>query len=112
MKLVLRVLINAAAVLAASMLVPGIEVSGLGTAILVAIVLGILNVTLGLLLKIITFPLTVVTFGVFLLVINALVFWSASFIKGFDVEGFGAAFFGSIVVTIVSLVGKKLLEAE
>ena len=75
-----------------------------------AIVLGILNVTLGLVLKILTLPLSIATFGFFFLVINALMFWAASFVKGFNVGGFWAAFFGALITTIISMVGRKIIE--
>jgi putative membrane protein len=108
--LLIRILINALAVMCAAQIVPGISVSSFWTAVLVAIILGILNATLGLILKILTFPLSVVTFGFFLLVINALMFKAASFIKGFEVHGFWAAFFGALIVTLVSLIGKNFLK--
>ncbi|HVY68104.1 MAG TPA: phage holin family protein [Patescibacteria group bacterium] len=110
MKLLIRILVNALGVLAAAAIVPGIGIASFWTAVLVAIVLGVLNVTLGLALKILTLPLSLVTFGLFFLVINALMFWAASFVNGFHVGGFWAAFFGSLVVTLVSLVGKNLLD--
>lgn len=110
MKILLRILINALAVLAAAHLIPGIAVESFWTAVLVAIVLGALNVTLGVVLKIIMLPLNILTFGFFTLVINGFVFWSASFVKGFSVSGFWAAFFGALVVTLVSVIGKRLLE--
>jgi len=110
MKLILRILFNALGVLAAAAVVPGIFVANFWVALLVAIVLGILNATLGLVLKILTFPLSLVTFGLFLLVINALVFWAASFVKGFHVAGFWPAFFGSLIVTIVSLAGRSIIS--
>ncbi len=92
----------------AANVVPGISVAGFWTAVLVAVVFGLLNATLGTILKVLTFPLSIVTFGFFFLVINALMFWAASFIKGFHVAGFWAAFFGSLIVTIVSMIGKRL----
>ncbi len=110
MRLVLRILFTALGVILASYIVPGIVVASFWTAVLVAVVLGLLNVTLGLALKILTLPLSIVTFGFFLLVINALVFWAASFVKGFTVVGFWPAFFGSLIVTIVSILGKHLLS--
>lgn len=112
MKLLLRIIINSLAVLLAANIVTGIHVDSFWTAVLVAIVLGILNATLGVFLKVLTFPLTIVTFGIFLLVINGLVFWAASFIKGFSVDGFGPAFLGALIVTVVSIVGRKLLESK
>ena len=112
MYLLFRIVINALGVMLAASVVPGIHVSSFWTAVLVAIVLGILNATLGFILKVLTFPLSIVTFGFFLLVINALMFRLASFIKGFEVNGFWAAFFGSLIVTIVSLLGRRLLKKQ
>jgi putative membrane protein len=112
MRIILRILFTALGVLVASYLVPGIVVAGFWTAVLVAIVLGILNVTLGAILKILTLPLSIITFGFFFLIINALMFWAASFIKGFHVAGFWAAFFGALVVTVVSMVGRLLLRNQ
>ncbi len=110
MKLLLRILFTALGVLAASSVVSGIVVVSFWTAILVAVVLGILNVTLGAALKLLTLPLSIVTFGFFFLVINALMFWAASFVKGFHVAGFWAAFFGSLIVTVVSMIGNHLIK--
>ena len=84
---------------------PGIQVSGMGTALIAAIVIGLINATLGLILKIITFPLTILTLGLFWLVINALMLQLASaLVPGFYVSGFWAAFFGAIVLSIVSMI--------
>jgi putative membrane protein len=110
MKIIFRILFTALGVLVAANIVPGISVAGFWTAVLVAIILGILNVTIGALLKLLTLPLSIVTFGFFWLVINALMFWAASFIKGFHVAGFWAAFFGSLIVTVVSMLGRLLLR--
>src|SRR5580658_9608735 len=110
MKILLRILFTALAVMLAAYVVPGIAVAGFWTAVLVAIVLGLLNVTLGNLLKLLTLPLSIVTLGFFLLVINALMFWAASFIKGFHVAGFWAAFFGSLIVTAVSLLVRVIIR--
>lgn len=111
MKLIIRVIFTALAVMLAANIVPGVNVTGFWTAVLVALVLGILNVTLGFALKVLTFPLSVLSFGLFLLVINALVFWSASFVKGFEVLGFWPAFFGALIVTVVSMSAKELLKS-
>lgn len=110
MKILLKILISTLGVLVASLIVPGISVTSFGTAFLVAIILAILNVTLGALLKVLTLPLSIVTFGFFFLVINALMFWAASFVKGFSVSGFWPAFLGALVVTAVSVIGKELLD--
>ena len=106
MYIILRLVINALGVMLAANVVPGISVNGFGTALLVALVLGILNVIIGWPLKILTFPLSIATLGFFLLIINTLLFKMATFVKGFEVVGFWPAFFGSIIVTLVSIVGK------
>ncbi len=110
MKLIFKILFSALGVLLAAKLVPGIVVASFWTAVLVAVILGILNVTLGALLKFLTLPLSLLTFGLFFLVVNALMFWLASFIKGFYVAGFWAAFFGSLIVTVVSMLGRMLIK--
>ena len=112
MFLLSRIIINALAVMLAANIVPGIEVAGFWTAVLVAIILGILNATLGIVLKVLTFPFSIVTFGFFMLIVNGIVFWAASFVKGFNVEGFAPAFFGALIVTIVSMLAKKFMEPK
>ena len=82
--------------------IPGFHVASFGTALIAAIVIGLINSTLGLLLKILTFPLTIVTFGLFLFVINALMLRFASYlVEGFVVDSFLPAFLGAIVLSIV-----------
>ncbi len=110
MKFILRVLFTALGVITAASIVPGIVIASFWVAVLVALVLGLLNISIGAILKVLTLPLSVVTFGMFFLVINALMFWAASFVKGFSVAGFWPAFWGSLVVTVVSLIGKKLIS--
>jgi putative membrane protein len=110
MRFILRLLITAIAVLIAAKVVPGIQVDSFWVALVVALILGILNATLGQFLKIVTFPLSLVTLGFFLLVINALVFWLASFVKGFSVAGFWPAFFGSLIVTIIAMIGRRVIK--
>ncbi len=112
MKFIIKIIITALGVMLAANVVPGIAVSGFWTAVLVAIVFGILNVAVGLPLKVLTLPLTILTFGFFLLAINALVFWLASFIKGFEVAGFWPAFWGALIVTIFSLAAKRLVASR
>ena len=89
--------------------IPGFHVASFGTALIAAIVIGLINSTLGLLLKILTFPLTTVTFGLFLFVINALMLRFASYlVEGFVVDSFLPAFLGAIVLSIVHSVLYKL----
>ena len=92
-KLLLQWILSAIALLIVSRLVPGFVVRGIGPALIAAVVIGLLNVTLGLLLKIITFPLSILTLGIFLLVINALMIrLASSVVRGFNVYGMVPAF--------------------
>ena len=103
-----RTLVNAAALWAAAQLVSGIEYSGGWVPILgVAVVFGVLNTVIGRIAKLLTLPLIIVTLGLFLLVINACMLWLTSALAnalglGFHVSGFWAAFWGALVVSIVS----------
>src|SRR5579863_6100377 len=90
-------LLSAVSLVIVAALVPGIEIEGFGTAMIAAAVIGLVNVTLGLLLKIVTFPLTLVTFGLFLVVINALMLKvAASIMPGFRIRGCLPAVIGAI----------------
>jgi putative membrane protein len=90
-------------------LVPGFQVRGLGTALIAALVVGLVNATLGFVLKIVTLPLSIVTFGIFLVVINALMLrFAAVFVPGFVVHGFGSAFMGAIILSLISLVFRSV----
>jgi putative membrane protein len=103
--------ISAGSLLIVSYLFPGIEVRGLGSALLAPIVIGFINATIGLILKIITLPLTVLTLGIFWLVINALMLQlAAAVVPGFYVGGFISAFFGAIVLSLINMVLRWLIE--
>ncbi|MGA7560537.1 MAG: phage holin family protein [Terriglobales bacterium] len=105
MRLLLHWILMALAVWIVAHVVPGISVSGPVAALIAALVIGFINATLGLLLKIITFPLTLLTLGLFWFVINALMLEvAAAVVPGFHVQGFAAAFLGAIVLSIVSSV--------
>jgi putative membrane protein len=91
-------------------LVPGIIVTGLGTALIAAVVIGLVNGTFGFILKLLTFPLSVLTFGIFLLVINALMLkLAAAFVPGFQVRGFWPAFWGGVILSLLNLIVRHLL---
>lgn len=91
--------------------IPGFEVKGLAAALIAPIVIGLVNATVGFIVKILTFPLTLLTFGLFLLVINALMLGLAAFfVPGFNVNGFLSAFFGAILLSLVSMVLRVLLR--
>ena len=96
-------LISAFSLWLVSQIVPGIQVSGFGTAMLATVVIALVNGTIGVLLKVIAFPLTILTLGLFLLVLNAFLLKLASlFVPGFVVRGFLAAFIGSILITVLN----------
>ena len=108
MSFLIRLLVNAAAMWVATRIVPGVTYEGGGLPFLgVALMFGVINATLRPLTKILTFPLIIVTLGLFALVVNGLMLWltsslSATLGLGFHVSGFWAAFFGALVVSIVS----------
>lgn len=109
LKLVTRFLVVVLALLLSAHLIPGIEVAGLYTALIVAVLLGVINITIKPLLLVLTLPITLITLGLFALVLNALLFWFiASFVEGFSVSGFLPAFAGALLVSIFSWIGHKL----
>jgi len=110
MRVLLHWIITALAVWITSRLVPGFYVDGATAALIAAVVIGLVNATLGLFLKVITFPLTILTLGVFWFVINALMIELASaFVPGFHIRSFAAAFWGGIVLTVVNMLLKWLV---
>ena len=110
MRLLLNWVLSAIAVWIVAQLGIGISVRGATAALVAALVIGLINATLGALLKIITFPLTLVTLGLFWFVINALMLELASaVVPGFQVRGFFAAFVGAIVLSLVNLLLKAIV---
>jgi len=110
MRLLLSWILSAIAVWVVSRLVPGISVSGPVAALIAALAIGFINATIGMLLKILTFPLTLITLGLFWFVINALMLELASaIVPGFRVHGFFAAFVGAIVLSLVNLLLKAIV---
>lgn len=111
MKLITRLLLTALTLLVAASVIPGIEVAGAYAAIIAAIVLGILNLFVRPLLILFTLPVTILTLGLFIIVINALLFWfAASFLQGFSVDGFFAALLGSLLVSLASTLGSRYIK--
>jgi putative membrane protein len=103
-------LINALALLALPYLVPSVHVDSFLTALVAALLLGLVNTLIRPILVLLTLPVTLVTLGLFIFVINALLFWFvASFVKGFTVGGFWSAFFGAIVYALVSWAASHLI---
>ncbi len=107
--ILLRVGVTAIALLVAAALVPGIEIASLSAALIAAVVLGLLNLIARPLLVLLTLPVTLLTLGLFIFVINATLFLAAaSFVDGFTVAGFLPALVGSLVVSLVSAVANQL----
>jgi putative membrane protein len=110
MKLLIAWFINALSLLALPYLFDSIRVDSLYTAMIVAAVLGLVNVFIRPLLVVLTLPITILTLGLFILVINGLMFWFvASFIEGFAVGGFWPAVFGALVYSLISWLCSTLL---
>ena len=110
MRLLLNWLLSAISLLIVARLMPGFHVHGFAAALIAALVIGFVNATLGLLLKILTFPLTILTLGLFWFVINALMLKLASmFVRGFYVRGFLPAFIGAILLSVVSSILQWLI---
>lgn len=108
-KLLIHVLGMALALLALSKLNIGIEVSSFYIAVIVALLWGVVSFTLKPLLMLLTLPLTLITFGLFSFVLNALLFWFlATFVAGFSVAGFIPALIGSIALSLISSFLHKL----
>ena len=113
MRLILNWVLSAVAVWVVAHVVPGVSVSGPMAALIAALAIGFVNATIGLVLKILTFPLSLVTFGLFWLVINALMLeLAAALVPGFQVHGFPAAFVGAIVLSLVNMMLKWLVFPE
>jgi putative membrane protein len=104
MNLIVNWLLNALSLMIVAHVVRGFEVTGITAALIAALVIGLVNATLGAFLKIVTFPLTLLSLGVFWFVINALMLkLAAAFVPGFSIQGFVPAFFGAIVLSLVNL---------
>jgi putative membrane protein len=108
--LLLKWILGALALLAVTYLVPGFRVVSLPSALVAVLVIGFLNMTLGLILKVVTFPFAILTLGLLFLVINALMLMLASKISpGFQIASFGAAFIGALVLAVVHVVIEAVL---
>jgi putative membrane protein len=105
MRLILKWLLSALALLAVTYIYSGVQVSNFTSALIAAAVIGLLNMIVRPVLVVLTLPVTIVTLGLFLFIINALLFWAASgLLQGFYVSGCGAALFGSLISSLLGLV--------
>ncbi|CAN5279105.1 phage holin family protein [soil metagenome] len=111
MKIIVRWLLLAAALLLVAHLYPGVEVKNFTSALIAAFVLGLFNTLLRPILVLLTLPVTLVTLGLFLFIINALMFYfAASVLDGFHVTGFGAALIGSLIYSLCGMVIDVAME--
>jgi putative membrane protein len=103
MGILVRIVVNALAIVLAAKIIPGIELSGVLSALAAGLVLGVVNGIIRPVLVFLTLPLTLVTLGLFLFVLNGLCLWlTAAVVKGFEIHGFWPAIFGALLVSIVS----------
>jgi putative membrane protein len=105
-------LLYALALMVVAHIVPGFTVAGLWPALIASLVIGLLNATVGFFLKIVTFPLSILTLGLFLLVINGLmILVASSIVRGFNVRGFVPAFWGAVVLALLGMVIRALTKS-
>ncbi|MGD0909830.1 MAG: phage holin family protein [Candidatus Acidiferrales bacterium] len=110
-RLLVHWLLSALCLLLVSRFVPGFFVRGIGTALIAAVVIGLVNGTIGALLKLVTFPITILTFGIFWLLINALMLkFAALFVPGFEVRGLWPAFWGGIILSVLNMIIRRILQ--
>lgn len=110
MRLLAKILITALALLAVAYLLEGVFVDSFLTALLVALVLGVVNITIKPVLLILTLPINILTLGLFTFIVNGFFFWLVSFlVPGFSTESFLFAILGAAIVSVFSWIGNKLL---
>jgi putative membrane protein len=111
MKLITKWLLSAVALLAVAHLYSGVEVTSFGSALIAAFVIALFNTVLKPVLVVLTLPVTLITLGLFLFVINALMFWAAAgVLNGFHVRGFTAALIGSLIYSVMGIVIESALD--
>jgi putative membrane protein len=113
MHFLLRLLINGIVFYLIALYVPGIHANGFVSAIVAAFIFGIVNAIIRPIVLVLTLPLTIVTLGLFIIVVNALMFWLATWIApGFRVDGFTPALIGGIIMMIVGLITNHLFKEQ
>lgn len=113
MQLLIRLIVNAIAFYLIALYVPGFHISGFTAAIIAAIIFGLVNAIIRPIVLLLSLPATILTLGLFIFIVNALLFWLTVWITpGFKVDGFVPALIGSIIMTIVSVLTNHLLKAE
>ena len=113
MHIISKLILSALAILLAAYLIPGITVDSFYTALIVALILGILNIIVKPILIILTLPITILTLGLFMFVINGFLFWFlGTFVKGFHVDGFLTAILGALLVSFINSIGGKIIDRD
>ena len=113
MSLIIRWFINALALMLVAYLYPGVQVAGMFEALIAALVLGLVNALIRPILLLLTLPVTVLTLGLFIFVINAFLFWFvAEIVKGFTVSGFKGALIGSILFSLITILTSWLISGK
>lgn len=105
MRWLLHWIVNAVVLLVVSHFVPGFNIRSFGSALVAVVIIGIVNATLGLFLKFVTFPLAILTLGLFVFVVDAVVLWfSSKLVPGFSVDGFRPAFVAALILALIQMV--------
>ena len=113
MGILIRIVINALAIVVAAKVIPGIELNSVLAAVAAGLVLGVVNGVIRPILLFLTFPLTLLTLGLCLFVLNGLCLWlTAALVNGFEIHGFWAAVFGALLVSLVSWVLNAFLNDQ
>jgi putative membrane protein len=113
MRFLLRTLLNGIAIVVAAWFIPGVQLTGIVPALFAGVLLGFVNALIRPILLLLTLPFTLLTLGLFIFVVNAICFaLTAALVPGFEISGFFAAFFGAIVVSLVSWVLNAILADE
>jgi putative membrane protein len=113
MHLLIRLIINAIVLYLIALYVPGFHISGFTAAIIAAIIFGLVNAVIRPIVLLLSLPATILTLGLFVIIINALMFWLTVWITpGFRVDGFVPALIGGIIMTIVSIITNHVFKAE
>lgn len=113
MSIIIRWFINALALMLVAYLYPGVQVAGMFEALIAALVLGLVNALIRPILVLLTLPVTVLTLGLFIFVINAFLFWFvAEIVKGFMVSGFMGALIGSVLFSIITIISSWLISGK
>ena len=111
MGILIRIVVNALAIIVAAQVIPGIELSGALSALASGLILGVVNAVVRPILLLLTFPITLLTLGLFLFVLNGLCLWlTSALVSGFEIHGFWAAVFGALLVSFVSWVLNAFLS--